>query len=203
MLRIDESSKTLVAPEASELVPDEALTRDELHALITAGWEAFAAEIGLPRIKAVGPIAEADVDLLAMDVDAGRITVVIVGEGAGKSSTGRALSAAAHVASWDADRLGALHELLQGATPGDSPRMLIVGPKFDEDATRLADWLSKSHDMDISAFHVEVLRKGGERMMTVQQSYPPLPPAPDIVASIDAKTSAPPPPPPAEPVEAA
>jgi hypothetical protein len=202
MLRIDESSKTLVAPEASELVPDEALTRDELHALITAGWEAFAAEIGLPRIKAVGPVADADIDLLCMDVDAGRISVVIVGEGAGKSSTGRALSAAAHVASWDADKLGALHELLQGATPGDSPRMLIVGPKFDEEATRLADYLGK-HDMDISAYHVEVMKKGGERMMTVKQSYPPLPPAPDIVATVDASNSAPPPPPPGEPVEAA
>jgi hypothetical protein len=206
MLRIDESSKTLVAPEASELVPDEALTRDELHALITAGWEAFAAEIGLPRIKAVGPIAEADVDLLAMDVDAGRITVVIVGEGAGKSSTGRALSAAAHIASWDADKLGATHELLQGATPGDSPRMLIVGPKFDDDATHLADYLCQ-HDMSITAYHVEVMRKGGDRLMTVKQSYPALPPAPDIVATVDSKkkskNSAPPPPPPAEPVEAA
>jgi hypothetical protein len=202
MLRIDESSKTLVAPEASELVPDEALSRDELHALITAGWEAFSAEIGLPRIKAVGPVTEADIDLLCMDVDAGRITVVIVGEGAGKSSTGRALSAAAHVSSWDADQLGALHELLQGATPGDSPRMLIVGPKFDEEATRLADLLVK-HDMDITAFHVEVMRKGGERMMTVKQSYPALPPAPDIVATVDAGNSAPPPPPPGEPVEAA
>jgi hypothetical protein len=202
MLRIDESSKTLVAPEASELVPDEALTRDELHALITAGWEAFAAEIGLPRIKAVGPVTDADLDLLCMDVDAGRITVVIVGEGAGKSSTGRALSAAAHVASWDADKLGALHELLQGATPGDSPRLLIVGPKFDEEATRLADFLV-NHDMDISAFYVEVMRKGGERMMTVKQSYPALPPAPDIVATVDSANSAPPPPPPGEPVEAA
>jgi hypothetical protein len=194
----------LVAPEASELVPDEALSRDELHALITAGWEAFAAEIGLPRIKAVGPVADADIDLLAMDVDAGRITVVIVGEGAGKSATGRALSAAAHVSSWDADKLGALHELLQGATPGDSPRMLVVGAKFDEDATRLADWLTRSHDMDITAFYVEVMRKGGERMMSVKQSYPALPPAPDIVATVDASNSAPPPPPPVEePVEAA
>src|ERR1044072_7230765 len=96
MLRIDESSKTLVAPEASELVPDEALSRDELHALITADSDAFAAAIGLSP--------------LCMDVDAGRITVVVVGEGAGKSATGRALSAAAHVASWDADQLGATHE---------------------------------------------------------------------------------------------
>ena len=49
MLRIDESSKTLVAPESTEFVPDEALARDELHALITAGWDAFAAEIGQPQ----------------------------------------------------------------------------------------------------------------------------------------------------------
>ena len=202
MLRIDESSKTLVAPEATELVPDESLSRDELHALITAGWEAFAGEIGLPRVKAIGPVTEADIDLLCMDVDAGRITVVIVGEGGGKSATGRALSAASHVASWDADKLGAMHELLQGATPGDSPKMLVVGPRFDADAMRLADYLGR-HDMDIQAWHVEVMRRGGERMMSVKQSYPAPPPPPAIVATtVDATNSAPPPPP-NTPVEAA
>jgi hypothetical protein len=195
MLRIDESSKTLVAPESTEFVPDAPPARDELHALITAGWDAFAAEIGQTQLKAVGAAPEPGIDLLAVEVEAGRATVVIVGEGAGKSSMGRALAAAASVASWDVDRLGAIHELMQSVTPGDSPKMLIVGPAFDADATRLADWLTAKHGMEISAYSIEVLRRGEERMLSVRPTYPASA-EPQIVASVDPANSAPPPPPP-------
>lgn len=193
MLRIDESSKTLVAPQSTEFKSEGAPPREELHALITAGWDAFAAEIGQTRLKAVGAAPEPGIDLLAMDEEAGRITVVIVGEGQGKGAMGRALAAAASIASWDRDKLGAMHELLQGATPGDSPRMLIVGCNFDEDARRLADWLTQKHGMDIAAHSVEVMKRGDERMLKVSPAYPPLPEAPKIVANVE--NSAPPPPP--------
>jgi hypothetical protein len=203
MLRIDESSKTLVAPESNDFVPDAPPARDELHALITAGWDAFAAEIGQTRLKAVAAVPEPGIDMLAMDVEAGRITVVIVDEGAGKGAMGRAMMAAATVSSWDGDKLGAMHELLQGATPGDSPRMLVVGATFDSDATRLADWLSEKHTMDITGWAVEVLRRGDERMLSVVPAYPAAPPPPQIIATVDASNSAPPPPPPVPAPEAA
>ena len=196
MLRIDESSKTLVAPESTEFVPDAPPARDELHALITAGWDAFAAEIGQSRLKAVGAAPEPGIDLLAMDVEAGRITVVIVDDGAGKGAMGRAMMAAATVSSWDVDKLGAMHELLQGATPGDSPRMLIVGATFDDDATRLADWLTEKHTMDVTGYAIEVRRRGSERMLEVKAAYPAGPAAPQIIASVDNSHSEPPPPPP-------
>lgn len=203
MLRIDESSKTLVAPESNELVPVAPPARDELLALITAGWDAFAAEIGESRLKAAGAAPDAGVDLLAMDVEAGRVTVVIVDEGAGKGAMGRAMMAAASVAAWDADTLGATHELLQGATPGDSPRMLIVGAAFDGDATKLAAWLTEKHEMDVTAHAIEVLRRGDERMLSVVPAYPAAPPAPQIVASLHAAGSEPPPPPPGPPAPVA
>ncbi len=196
MLRIDESSKTLVAPESPELVPDAPPARDELHSLITAGWDAFAAEIGQSRLKAIGAAPVPGIDLLAMDVEAGRITVVVVDDGAGKGAMGRAMLSAATVSSWDADTMGAMHELLQGATPGDSPKMLIVGASFDADAVRLADWLTQQHSMDITAYAVEVMRRGDERLLSFRPEYPDAPVPPRIVATVDASNSAPPPPPP-------
>ena len=202
MLRIDESSKTLVAPESNEFVPDAPPARDELHALITAGWDAFAAEIGQTRLKSVGAVPEPGIDLLAMDLEAGRITVVIVDDGAGKGAMGRAMMAAATVSTWDAEKLGGMHEFLQGATPGESPRMLIVGSSFDSDAMRLADFLTEKHGMDIVAWSIEVLRRGDERMLSANAAYPAAP-EPQIVASVDASASAPPPPPPVPAPEAA
>ena len=44
VLRIDETSKTLVAPQAGGFVTENAPDRDELLALVTSGWDAFAAK---------------------------------------------------------------------------------------------------------------------------------------------------------------
>jgi hypothetical protein len=200
MLRIDEKSKTLVAPQASQYVPEEGPGRDELHALLSAGWEAFAGEIGQPQLKAIAPMPEAGVDILAMDEAAGRVTVVIVAEGDASDAVARGLAAAATVSSWDAEHLGGLHQALQTVTPGDSPRIIVVGPTFDEKATRTVDWLVRRHGLEITAYGVEALRFGNERMMNFVASYPA---AAEFVASVaDGVPSVPPPPgAPAAPVD--
>ena len=43
MLRIDETSGTLVAPQASGLVQESPPDREELLGLVTSSWDAFAA----------------------------------------------------------------------------------------------------------------------------------------------------------------
>jgi hypothetical protein len=200
MLRIDESSKTLVAPETAELVPDEALSRDELHALISSGWDAFAAEIGLAHVKAVAPTPAPGIDLLAVDTSDNRPVIVTVAEGHVVESLDRMLAAAATVADWDADRLGAMHEALQ---PDDSPKHVVVGAEFDAGAVTIVDWLDR-RGIGIHGFAVEVSKRGNERMMNVVRVYPAPAEAaePDFVAAVEPTNSAPPPPPPA-PVEAA
>lgn len=202
MLRIDENAKTLVAPDANELVPDEPPSRDELHALISAGWSAFAAEIGLAHVNAVAPNPAPGLDLLAVDTNDGRPVIVTVADGHAADHLNGMLAAAATVASWDGDRLGAMHEALK-AHP--SPRMVVVGAAFDEGATVVMDYLGV-HGIEVSGYAVEVARRGGERMMTVSQSYPAVEAEvdePEFVAHVEPTNSAPPPPPPAAPVEAA
>ena len=200
MLRIDESAKTLVAPDAAELVPDEAPSRDELHALISAGWSAFAAEIGLSHVIAVAPSPAPGIDLLAVDANDGRPVIVTVADGHASDQLNGMLASAAFVSSWDADRLGAMHEQLK---PSDSPKMVLVGAEVDEAAVTILDWLGR-HAVTVAGYGIEVAKRGAERMMTVQQTYPA--PAgfdddhdgePDFFAAVEPTTSAPPPPPPA------
>jgi hypothetical protein len=203
MLRIDESAKTLVAPDAAELVPDEPPSRDELHALISSGWSAFAAEIGLPHVHAVAPNPAPGIDLLAVDGDDdGRPVIVTVADGHAADHLNGMLAAAATVASWDGDRLGAMHAALK-ANP--SPKMILVGAEFDAGSVTIMDWIAQ-HGIVIAGYGVEVVRRGSERMMTVVQTYPAPPAAavaePEFVATAEPVNSAPPPPPPA-PVEAA
>ena len=191
MLRIDETSKTLVAPTATEYVPEDAPARDELHALISGGWDAFAGEIGRPGLKAVGAAPEPSIDLLAVSED-GRVTVVTVADGPASDALGRALAAGAAVAGWDADKLGAVHEALQTAIPGDSPRLVIIGAHFDAASLATADWLVRRHGLELTAYGIQALRLGSERMMNIVATYPPAE-APEFVAAVAGAPAVPPP----------
>jgi hypothetical protein len=194
MLRIDESAKTLVAPDAAELVPDEAPSRDELHALISAGWNAFAAEVGLDHVHAVAPNPAPGIDLLAVDTTDGTPVVVTFAEGPASDVLLQMVAGAATVADWDTDRLGAMHEAL---VQHDSPRMLVIGGRFDAGSVTVFDWLV-NHGLEIEGYGVEVMRRDGARMMNVAAGYPAPAAEPEFVAAVEPTNSAPPPPPPVE-----
>ena len=167
MLRIDETSKTLVAPQAGGLVTEAAPDRDELLTLIAASWEAFAAELGLPHLRLVAREAAPGADLLAFDEAEGRAVVLHVTGETVEWQVARALSAAAEVASWDAARLASVSEVLGAVVPGDSPRLVLLAGGYDPRALGTVDWLSRRHGVEVSAFSVSVLRFGNERLLSV------------------------------------
>jgi hypothetical protein len=197
MLRIDETSKTLVAPQPPALVPEPAPGRDELHALLSSGWEAFAAEIGQPRLRFLAAEPAPGVDLLAFDETAGRVATVTLADGGSVQALAGALAAAADVAAWDATRLAAVHEDLQAAVPGDSPRIVLVMPEPDAAALATMDWLVRRHGLEISAYVVRMLRFGAERLLDVGRVYPApdpaaaAPAAPDFFAAVAGQAAAP------------
>jgi hypothetical protein len=182
MLRIDETSKTLVAPEAAAFVPEPALARDELLTLLTAGWTAFAAEIGEPALRFVAAAPLAGVDVLAFDESAGRVALVAVDAGLAE-----VLTAAAAVSALHAEQLTAIHEVLAAAMPGASPRLLLVGDEPAADVVTTLDWLVRRHGLEATAHHVRALRFGSERLLDVARVYPPADPradGPDFFAAV-------------------
>jgi hypothetical protein len=167
VLRIDETSKTLVAPQAGGLVTEAAPERDELLTLITASWEAFAAELGLPQLRLAGREAAPGADLLAFDEAEGRAVVLHVTGETVEWQLARALSAAAEVAGWDAAHLAGVHESLAAVVPGDSPRLVVLAGGYDARALTTVGWLSRRHGVEVSAFSISVLRFGNERLLSV------------------------------------
>ena len=173
MLRIDETSKTLVAPQAGGLVTDANPDRAELLSLLAGSWEAFAAELGHPSLRLVAAEPVPGLDLLAFDGSAGRAVVVQVTAGVDFAEVGRGLAAAAQVASWDATALGAVHESLSAAVPGDSPQVVLIASGFDGATVATVDWLARRHGVELSCFAVSFLRFGAERLLTVRREFPP------------------------------
>ena len=169
MLRIDETSKTLVAPQAGALVTAAAPDREELLALVGASWEAFAQELGLPSLRLLATEPLPGVDMLAFDEQAGRAVVVQVTGDTVEWQLYRALQAAAAVAALDAAALEAVHEALSAAVPGDTPQLVLVAGAFDPSALATAGWLSRRHGLDISTYAVSVMRFGNERLLSVRR----------------------------------
>jgi hypothetical protein len=173
VLRIDETSNTLVAPQAGGLVTEGNPDRAELLALLAASWDAFSAELGHPSLRFVAAEPIPGLDILAFDEQAGRAVVVQVTSAVEFNEVGRALAAAAQVASWDASALSAVHEALSATVPGDSPQVVLIAGGFDAATTATVEWLTRRHGVELSCFAVSFLRFGAERLLTVRREFPP------------------------------
>jgi hypothetical protein len=172
VLRIDETSKTLVAPPAGGLVTEVSPDRDELLALVSSSWEAFAGELGQPSLRFVAQGHAPGFEVLAFDDQAGRAVVVGVASEAADAQLTQALGGAASVAAMDAAALAAVHESLQAAVPGDSPQIVMLASAFDAKTLATVDWLSRRHGLEISCFVLSVFRFGAERLLSIRREYP-------------------------------
>jgi hypothetical protein len=169
VLRIDETSGTLVPPQAAGLVQETPPDREELLSLVTSSWEAFATELEIPAVKLLAREPVPYVDLLGLDEESNRLAVVLVTGDTVEWQLGRALGAAAEVAGWDRDRLVAAHESLEAIEPGESPALVLVAGGYDERALATIEWLATKHGVPISAYSVAMVRFGGERLLSVRR----------------------------------
>jgi hypothetical protein len=169
VLRIDETSKTLVAPQAGARVTEASPEREELLALVGASWEPFVQEMGLPSLRLLATEPMPGVDLLAFDAQAGRAVLVQVTGETVEWQLIRTLQAAAAFSALDAAQLAALHEALEAVVPGDSPQLVVIAGAYDPRALATASWLNRRHGVDVSTYAVSVLRFGNERLLSVRR----------------------------------
>jgi hypothetical protein len=168
VLRIDENSGTLVAPQASGLVespPD----REELLGLVTASWDAFAGELGQSTVRLLAREPVPYVDLLGIDESANRPVVILVTGDTVEWQLGRALGAAADVATWDQERLESIHSDLATIDVDQSPALVLVAGGYDPRALATIDWLVSRHDVPVFVYTVAMVRFGGERLLSVRR----------------------------------
>lgn len=168
MLRIDENSGTLVPPQAAGLV-QETPDREELLGLVTASWDAFAAELGLTGVRLLVREPVPYIDLLGLDEARRRVVVILLTGDTVEWQLGRALGAAADVATWDSERLVGVHEDLEVVDGSQSPSLVLVAGGYDPRALMTIEWLAGGHGVPVSAYAVSTVRFGGERLLHVRR----------------------------------
>ena len=169
MLRIDETSGKLVPPQSGGLVQDAPPEREELLGLVTASWDVFAGELGLTGVRLVAREPVPYIDLLGLDDANGRAVVILVTGDTVEWQLGRALGAAADVASWDRERLLSVNTELDVVDGAQSPALVLVAGGYDPRALATIDWLASRHDVPVSAYTVAMVRFGAERLLSVRR----------------------------------
>src|SRR6185503_10297384 len=162
-------SGTLVAPQASGLVQESPPDREELLGLVTASWDAFAGELGLTGVRLLSREPVPYVDLLGLDEERNRVVVILVTGDTVEWQLGRALGAAADVASWDQERLMGVNPELESIDGSQSPALVLVAGGYDPRALATIDWLASRHDVPVSAYTVAMVRFGSERLLSVRR----------------------------------
>lgn len=187
MLRIDEGTKSLVAPREGTLVTEHLLERADFQEMIVRSWKNFITEIGFPSLKFVQKeVMPHDsvgnrIDILAFDEESGRPAIIELKRHRHKLQLLQALSYAAMVWTWDPEQLrsklgaDADEDLLNSIDNLDkegSPTVILIAEEFDPEVVLTADWLHRQHGLDIYCFSVTIQRFGTDRLMRFQLDYP-------------------------------
>src|SRR2546423_3375356 len=101
---MDETAGRLVPPQAAGLVQESPPDGEELLALVTSSWEAFAGELGIPRVKLLAREPVPYVDLLGLDEESRRLVVILVTGDTVEWQLGRAPGAPAEAPGGGHDR---------------------------------------------------------------------------------------------------
>jgi hypothetical protein len=187
MLRFDTDGRTLAPLKETNLKEAQILERTDLQAAIVQSWEAFCAELGIEDLHFIGEeVLPHDscadrIDILAME-GGGRPVVIELKRHRNKLQLLQAISYAAMVSGWDAPRfrraLGAtsaeadIAELLADDNLQlDTPRVVLIAEGFEPEVILAADWLS-GFGVDIAAYAINLVRHGGETLMSIDQRFP-------------------------------
>lgn len=189
MLKLDPSTKTLVAVSSTTLTQANILERTHLQEAIVRSWDAFISEIGYEELFLVGSeVVPHDscrdrIDLLAISRE-GTPVVFELKRHRDRLQLLQAVSYAAMVAKWDAPRfLGALgtkddedaeelRSLLQDeAFELRDPEIVLVAESFDPEVILAAEWLAQ-FGVPISAFAISGVEHHGDTLISIDQRFP-------------------------------
>lgn len=190
MLRFDTENHKFQKLEEKDLKTAKILERYDLQKTIVSSWELFKNEIGYPEAFLIGqeikPHTSTDdsIDLVAYDTDSSSILIIELKRDKNKLQLLQALSYAAMVSKWGVEELVSniqkesnpssdeLIDLIKDNGISSTIKVILVSEYYDPEVILTADWLSTSHNVDISAFSLNLMSLKEETFLQIEQKYP-------------------------------
>jgi len=190
MLRINQKEKRLEKLTPTELTTENILERYHLQKMIVDAWEIVKNEIGLPTAFLVGQeirphdSTQDAIDLLAYNHDDSSLVVIEIKRKRQKLQLLQALSYAAMLSNWDSEILlkniqedagsdrEELREIIADNEISKEIKIILIAESFDPEVIITADWLSREHGVDITAFSISPHKIEDHIILHFDQRFP-------------------------------
>jgi hypothetical protein len=190
MLKYDVEQKKLIKLEPTKMKVEEIRERYDLQEAILKSWDVFKYEIGIPTAYLIGDeinpheSTQDSIDIMAFDSDDSSLIVIELKRDRNKLQLLQALNYAAMVSKWDQETLISqiktkyyesteeLTDIVKSNPLNATIKIILISEFYDPEVIITADWLSNSHDLDITAFSVRLHRIGDQIILATEQRFP-------------------------------
>jgi hypothetical protein len=186
MLEINLKDKKLIKIENTEMKSQKIMERNDLQECIVSSWQSFTNEIGMPDIDYIGKeiyphnSVKDRIDILAFDRNESNMIIFELKRDKEKTQLIQSISYAGMINTWtSADILSKiskgndeLRELFSGNEIDFGIKIVLIAEHFDPEVILAADWLKTQHDVNISAYTIQLHKLEEKILFDIEQKYP-------------------------------
>lgn len=186
MTEINKIDKTFLKIEDTTMKEQKIMERTDLQEYIINSWDLFTNEIDLPNIYYIGKeIVPHDsvndrIDILAFDPNDSKMIIIELKRDKEKAHLIQAISYAGMVNTWTSEDIIAKlqnkdDEILQYFKNNEinfGIKIVLIAEYFSPEIILAADWLRTEHNLNISAFKIQLHKFDQKILCEIDQKYP-------------------------------
>jgi hypothetical protein len=186
MIEINKKDKNFSKIEDTTMKEQKIMERTDLQEYIVNSWDIFTNEIGLPNIYYIGKeIVPHDsvkdrIDILAFDPSDSNMVIIELKRDKEKAHLIQAISYAGMVNTWS---LEDVYEKIQGKDDEVKEyfrnnefefgiKIILIAEYFEPEIILAADWLKTEHNLNITAFKIQLHKFDQKILLEIDQKYP-------------------------------
>jgi hypothetical protein len=186
MLEINLKDKKLIKIEDTEMKTQKIMERNDLQECIVSSWQLFTNEIGMPDIYYIGKeiyphnSVKDRIDILAFDSNESNMIIFELKRDKEKNQLIQSISYAGMINTWTSTdilskinkRNDELIELFSNNEIDFGIKIVLIAEYFDPEVILAADWLKTQHDVNISAYTIQLHKLDEKILFDIELKYP-------------------------------
>jgi hypothetical protein len=186
MLEINIKDKKLVKIEDTEMKSQKIMERNDLQEYIVNSWQLFTNEIGMPDIYDIGKeiyphnSVKDRIDILAFDPNESNMIIFELKRDKEKNQLIQSISYAGMINTWtSSDVLSKINkvndelvELFSSDEIDFGIKIVLIAEYFEPEVILAADWLKTQHNVNISAYTIQLHKLDEKILFDIEQKYP-------------------------------
>jgi hypothetical protein len=186
MVEIIEKDKIFAKIGDTTMKEQKIMERKDLQEYIVNSWNVFTNEIGLPDIYYIGKeivphgSVKDRIDILAFDPNDSKMVIIELKRDKEKTHLIQAISYAGMVNTWSSrdiienlqNKDDEVIEYFKNNEMDFGIKIILIAEYFDPETILAADWLKNEHNLNITAFKIQLHKFDQKILLEIDQKYP-------------------------------